>query len=322
MNPDQVLARERTEKPRAVTAAVLAAILTLGGSIVLSLVGRDLPSNSPGVLVFFNDHAVGEIGGTAVRCLGYLAMAAVLVLLFGWVKARRPEIPRIGRFMALFGGIGVALTQLAQTVAIVVQSGSFVSSGGQTWRDADDILSGGAVQALAVVGLGATLALAVAFVLVSLNALRAGLLTRFMGYLGVFVGVLFVLPLGSPLPIVQTFWLLTLAYLFSGRWPNGVPPAWKTGKAEPWPTMQQQREEQAKARGETLPPPAASRPGGLLGGLFGGGAGGAGRGGGGLFGGGARQRSAPEPEPSVEPEPEPAGTPHPSSKKRKRKRRA
>jgi len=59
--------------------------------------------------------------------------------------------------------------------------------------------------------------------------MRVGLLTRFMGYLGIFTGVLVLFPIGSPVPVVQGFWLLALAYLFSGRWPNGVPPAWRSG---------------------------------------------------------------------------------------------
>ena len=58
-----------------------------------------------------------------------------------------------------------------------------------------------------------------------------------MGYLGIFTGVLVLFPIGSPVPVVQGFWLLALAYLFSGRWPSGVPPAWRSGKAEKWPSL-------------------------------------------------------------------------------------
>ena len=61
--------------------------------------------------------------------------------------------------------------------------------------------------------------------------MRVGLLTRFMGVLGIICGALIVLPILSPLPIVQTFWLGAMALLLLGRWPNGVPPAWSTGEA-------------------------------------------------------------------------------------------
>ena len=88
--------------------------------------------------------------------------------------------------------------------------------------------------------------------LISLNAMRAGLLTKFLGYLGIIAGVLTIIPL-VPIPIVEAYWLLALAYLLSGRWPSGVPPAWSTGEAVPWPGRQQQVR---AARGE----PATSRP--------------------------------------------------------------
>ena len=46
-----------------------------------------------------------------------------------------------------------------------------------------------------------------------------------MGVLGIITGILLIFPLGSPLPIVQCFWLLALALLYAGRWPNGMPRA-------------------------------------------------------------------------------------------------
>ena len=55
-------------------------------------------------------------------------------------------------------------------------------------------------------------------------------------------GALIVLPILSPLPIVQTFWLGALAVLLAKRWPNGVPPAWTTGEATPWPAQSEARE--------------------------------------------------------------------------------
>ena len=61
--------------------------------------------------------------------------------------------------------------------------------------------------------------------------MRVGLLTRLMGYIGIVAGAMLVL---FPLPVVQIFWMGALGALFFGRWPGGDPPAWRTGKAEPW----------------------------------------------------------------------------------------
>ena len=56
-----------------------------------------------------------------------------------------------------------------------------------------------------------------------------------MGVVGVFVGVFIIIPL-VPLSTLQTFWLVALAFMLFGVWPGaGVPPAWTTGRAEPWP---------------------------------------------------------------------------------------
>src|SRR5256885_298642 len=67
---------------------------------------------------------------------------------------------------------------------------------------------------------------------VSLNAMLAGLLSRFMGVLGIILGVLFVLPLIAS-PVIQLFWLLALGVLFIDKWPGGRGPAWEAGEAVP-----------------------------------------------------------------------------------------
>lgn len=91
------------------------------------------------------------------------------------------------------------------------------------------------------VGLAGLMAIALALVIISLNAMRAGLLSRFMGILGIIAGVLQILPL-APVPVVQLFWLGALGLLFLGRWPGGRGPAWETGEAVPWPSMAEARE--------------------------------------------------------------------------------
>jgi hypothetical protein len=108
------------------------------------------------------------------------------------------------------------------------------------------------VLAGSAIGLFSGLALAAAFVMIAIGAMRIGLLTRFVGVLGAIVGVLFVLgaATSSSTFIVQTFWLLMVGVLILGRWPTGMPAAWTTGEAAPWPTQQEIREAREARRAE------------------------------------------------------------------------
>jgi hypothetical protein len=181
-----------------------------------------------------------------VQGLGALALIPILVYLYRAVKARRPELPPVALVCAIAGPIGYCLTQIGIQGVIAHQAATFAGTD-KTYEEAKHLLDAGGLKALQVLGLASTLALAFAFVLIALNAMRVGLLTRFMGILGVIVGVLLVVP-AFPIPAVQTFWLLAVAYLVSGRWPSGVPPAWITGRAEPWPSQQELRERRDSAR--------------------------------------------------------------------------
>jgi hypothetical protein len=106
--------------------------------------------------------------------------------------------------------------------------------------------------------LPAGLALGAAFVLISLNAMRAGLLKRFAGILGVIVGGLVVFTLFAPqlgpAPLVQTIWLVMLASVLLNR--GEEYPAWSTGRAEPWPSTPK-RGRTAAPVPEPAPAPAA-----------------------------------------------------------------
>ena len=68
----------------------------------------------------------------------------------------------------------------------------------------------------------------------AMQAMRVGLLSRFLGVLAVVAGALMILPLVG-LPIVQIFWLGAVGVVLLGRWPGGRGPAWESGEAEPWP---------------------------------------------------------------------------------------
>jgi hypothetical protein len=79
----------------------------------------------------------------------------------------------------------------------------------------------------------AVLGLVVMMVYVSLQSLRAGLVTKFLGSLGMALGasMILILPIAVLGMLAWTGWL---GLTFVGRVPGGRPPAWAAGKAIPW----------------------------------------------------------------------------------------
>jgi hypothetical protein len=84
--------------------------------------------------------------------------------------------------------------------------------------------------------------------------MRAGLLTRALGILGIAAGVFTVLA-GQLGTLLQLMIQAVLALMFFGFWMGGVPPAWRTGKAEPWPARQP-----PPSRRAAEPAPQAAEP--------------------------------------------------------------
>lgn len=205
---------------------------------------------------------VDEDGGVLLASLGaqsvaYALLAFVLYFLLRAAAARRPQLPKallplvlLAPMLLIVGGF---LTQLG--VADVADE--FVSSGPRTESRAEDLLEDRAILG-PILGSAGTLCLAISFVMVGVNGMRVGLLSRFMGVLAIIVGALLVLPLiPGGQGVVQIFWTAALGALFLGRWPGGRGPAWESGMAEPWPTAADRRQ----ASAETTEQPTDPVPG-------------------------------------------------------------
>jgi hypothetical protein len=299
---EEQLAWEARQRNPAAIAAAVAAVGIFAGTLWRGLILSDRPTSGilesitraeePGpigslpslripTLEFYDERATSVLLSSVVTALGYLALGWALTYLAVAVRARRAEFPRPVVYLPLIGGVLQALTTVVAAFGTDAAISSFLD-GSRTVDAASDITATGLTVFATILGLPGALCLALGLVFVSLNAMRTGLLTRFMGVLGIIAGVLQILPFGGPLPVVQCFWLLMLAVLFANQWPGGVPPAWRSGKAEPWPSSAEVRKQRAQAAA-------------------------------------ARRGAAPEPAP--EPEPVAAGTPSPSASARKRKRK-
>ena len=229
MTADQRLLYETKVRPRQAVIAAIAAIGLIGAAI-LQLLGPHAHVNELTLGLITEHKRVGlDIAGAVIQAIGYLALAATLVFLVDSTKARAPQQFSWIKYLALVGGVLAAIAGVASAVVISIKANQFVTTGDQTYEQAHALTSSASLVAPQLAAQAASLLLAVSTVLIALQAMRVGLLPRFLGYLGMFSGVLIILPIVQ-LPIVQAYFLGALAYLFSGRWPSGVPPAWRTGK--------------------------------------------------------------------------------------------
>jgi hypothetical protein len=261
-------------------AAAIGSALVTAVSIGVQLSAyRDVSDTDRSRLITAHEKS-GEIWvSIALRDVALVLLAFALWYLLRTTRYRGRLPGLVAPLIPLAPVLLVAASIINQADVSSIAS-DFVESGRQTEARADDLLDD-LSPAGAAVGAGGTLALALTLVLVSLHAMRVGLLSRFMGIIGILTGALLVLPL-LPLPIFQIFWLGALGTLFFGRWPGGRGPAWESGESVPWPSMAEARE---RAVGERL-----------------------------------GDQAEPEPAPELNPEPAPDQHPASKKRKRKRRR--
>jgi len=247
---------EARNGPKAAAAAFVSGAFTLA-SLVLqrALVGGGAASERAGLLRI-HEHQSGLLLSLVAQAVSVFVLVAALSYLVRAVLARRPEglkflWPLIALAPVLLT-IGAVLTQLD----LGHIADEFVSKGPQNNGRAKDLIDGRGTASGLIASAG-TLCLALSYVLVSVNAMRAGLLSRFMGIVGIIAGALLVIPL-LPGSVIQLFWVIALGVLFLNRWPNGRGPAWSKVEPIPWPSAAQTRGLGA-AGGERHPePPVAA----------------------------------------------------------------
>jgi hypothetical protein len=237
---------------RYAVVAFVAALLIVGSQLI-NLSGVHAPVSELTLdLIAFNQRASLDIVGACMDTLGLVAIGVLLYWLHTIASARRPDFKAIVRYLATIGALLSAVMATASAVVVAGKAHDFVTSGNQGYPEADHLTSGTIVVLLPLLLELGTLLLAIGVVWTALSAMRVGLTTRLVGYVGVVAGALFLFPIGGLVPIVQGFWLGALAVTLSRRWPSGDPPAWDAGVAVPWVPMQAREPQQPTrpARGQ------------------------------------------------------------------------
>jgi hypothetical protein len=250
MSPDD-LARERRFGRLAAAAAVVSGITLYAGGFWSQSIYSDRPDNNkPAELRYLDTHSGEILGSAIVQAIGMLLLAVVALHLYRATRARRPEEPVVVGVMAVYGPVALALVTVARAVALGVIAGDFSDRPTQTLKAADEAFDDPALLLPQYLGISAVLALAFWLVKGSLDAMRVGLLGRFMGIVGIALGPAFVLGFGS---LILPVWLIALGGLYAGFWPTGLPPAWETGEALPWPAPDSRRDPQPGPAEEEKP---------------------------------------------------------------------
>lgn len=264
-SPEARLAYEAQARPRYAVVAAVAGLLLI--AVVVVTVGGPHAKVDEATLRLITDNkrATRDIIGAIVTAIDSLAIAGALIFLSRQASARLLEdnpsrYPPMAAMMAGVGGLLTAVPTVVLTVLTAQKAHQFVTSGDQSYQQANQLTSAAGMVVMQYLGLLGTLLLTIALVLTAMQAMRAGLLTRFMGYVGMITGAVIIIP---TLVVVEVYWFLALAVLLAGRWPSGTPPAWRSGRMERWPSAQELREQRIREAGgaEGKLPRGAARAG-------------------------------------------------------------
>ncbi|MGH2906110.1 MAG: hypothetical protein ACRDKI_05010 [Solirubrobacterales bacterium] len=279
-NPGPAAAEERqmtdaeieveASRSRAVGLLSLLTVAMLGaGFFCLWLVQKDAAKRGGDVssLLLIDSHSTQFILSYFFFAIGTILVAPILVHIALAVRSRRPGSPKLLLLVSLAGPLLVGLALPAFTITQLSIAKDFADGAVHTAAAASKALDDSGLQLVTLLYRFAELVFATAWVMVSLYGMRAGLLTRLTGYVGIAIGAasVFAPPLAS---ILQVFWIGSFSILLLSRG-GQKPPAWVLGRAVPWSEVQQVGQQQqdedpadfAKASGDDSPaePPALEK---------------------------------------------------------------
>lgn len=247
---EQLAWEARAGRPAGIAAAV-AAVCLVGGSLYLMASVGERADDTAGLLQLVDDHASDFIVAGVIQAIGLLLLVPTLGYLYRATHFRRPQTPRLAMALVLSGPVVAAVLGIIRQVEFVGIAGDFVAGmggSGSAEDRADRLIEDSALPVVSGIGVAANLAIGIGVILLALNAMRAGLTSRFLGVIGIIIGVLYVLPVVGGPQIVQVFWLGSLAFLFFAKWPGGRGPAWESGEAIPWPSAAEMAERREAER--------------------------------------------------------------------------
>jgi hypothetical protein len=252
---EQLQWEARWGRPAGIAAFVAGAMLLVSAMLFFPE-DREGIERNPDLLLSIDEQSGSYLASAVLSALAGLLLVGVFLYLFRATLARGGGVPSWFIYLVIGAPVVYALSTVAGALEAIDLGEEF--AGGEPIRGeagedrARDL--GGTSALLVALATAGTVGVAFLFVMLPLRARRVGLLTPFMGILGVIAGALVVFQLTGISSVIQAFWLGALGALFLGLWPGGRGPAWETGKAEPWPSAAQRRG-LVPMPGEEEPPP-------------------------------------------------------------------
>ena len=270
MNREEQLEWEaRWGRPAAIAAFAAGAMLLVSAMLFFPK-DREGIERGPDLLLSIDEQSGGYLASTILSALAALLLTGVFMYLFRASVARGAGVPSWFRYLVIGAPVIYAFAAVVAAVDAIDIADQFASDGVVRGERGDDRATdiGGTSPVLIGLDTAGRVGLAFLFVMLPLRARRVGLLSPFMGILGVVGGVLLLFPLTGISPVIQAFWLGALGMLFLGNWPGGRGPAWESGRAEPWPSAAQRRgvvpmpdeQEPPPTLDPTPPEPVPERP--------------------------------------------------------------
>jgi MFS family permease len=280
----------RVGKPVGAAALVAAGFVVASFVVQLPLL-RDKTKNEAQTLQSVHRHASNYVAGGLLQLAALFCVVAVLWYLYRATKYRREQTQVFALVLSIVGPVLFAIAGAIGPFVISHYATEFVNGANHTNQHAKDLVNGGSAAIFSILTPIGALTFALGMIMTNVNAIRAGLLSTFVGIIGVIGGILFVLPLGPP-QLLLFFWLGSVGLTLLDRWPGGRGPAWAAGEAIKWPTAMERR---GMTSGATRSGARRGRP--------------------------APESRSEEPDDTrlVESEGQPAGGPSRTSRKRKRK---
>jgi hypothetical protein len=166
--------------------------------------------------------------GLVLRVVGLLLVAGVGLFLAEMSARRGVVVSRAVSTLSVIAPVALALALAASFLALRHVSGIYIASGARTSARATHLIDHSTPLRLAAVAqIGTRILFGVWVLMLSRVALRAELLTTFLGYFGIGAGVATMVPGLVVGDALFAGWISSVALLALGWWPGGRPEAWE-----------------------------------------------------------------------------------------------